>query len=302
MKLSKSQLAVLALIAANMIWGAAPPIFKWALDDIHPFTLAFLRFALPALIMFPFVRNKLWVHPKDRFKLVILGFLGITVNITFFFLGLMQAPSINSALIGSSAPIFIVFYSLLFLREKPRKNLVVGSLVGLLGVTLVLIFPFFKNGNIAAIGNLYYVFAMLAAAISIVLVRQVMKRNNAATITFWSFVIGSVGFIPMFAKEVEQFGFLNDLSFQGLIGLLFGVFLSTLAAYLMQTYALKYLTAADVSVFAYMDPVVTILIAAPLLGEFPDTAFVIGSVLVIWGIFQSEGRFHWHPFHLFLKK
>jgi drug/metabolite transporter (DMT)-like permease len=51
-----------------------------------------------------------------------------------------------------------------------------------------------------------------------------------------------------------------------------------------------------------MDPVVTILIAAPLLGEFPDAIFVFGSVFVLLGILMAEGRFHWHPLHLFLKK
>lgn len=67
----------------------------------------------------------------------------------------------------------------------------------------------------------------------------------------------------------------------------------SLAAYFLQTWALKYLTAADVSVFTYIDPVVTLLVAAPLLGEFPDGVFVSGSVLVLLGIFMAEGRFHW---------
>ena len=39
-------LAILAVIAANIIWGATPPIFKWALEEINPFTLAFFRFFL----------------------------------------------------------------------------------------------------------------------------------------------------------------------------------------------------------------------------------------------------------------
>jgi len=302
MNLSKSQLAVVALVVANMIWGAAPPIFKWALHDIHPYTLALLRFIVPVIIMYPFVRGKLKINKKDYFNIFIIGFLGITVNIIFFFNGLLQAPSINAALIGSSGPIFIVLYSLMFLREKPKRKLILGAHIGLLGVLFVLITPLFKNGNLAAIGNFYYLVSMLSGVTAVLLVRKVMKRNNPIAVTFWSFVTGSIGFIPFFIHEVQIYGFLSNLSTQGLIGLIFGIFFSTLAAYFLQTWALKYLTAADVSVFTYIDPVVTLLVAAPLLGEFPDSTFVFGTVFVLLGILMAEGRFHWHPFHLFLKK
>ena len=303
MKLSKPQLAVLALIVTNTIWGAAPPIFKWALHDIHPYTLALLRFAIPALIMLPFMKGKLTVHKKDYINVFLIGFFGITINIIFFFQGLLQAPSINAALIGSSAPIFIVLYSLVFLRkERPKNKLVTGTLIGLFGVLLILITPLFRHGNIAAIGNLFYLISMMGGVIAILLVRRVMKRNNPISITFWSFATGSIGFIPFFIQEVHTYGFLSNINAQGLIGLAFGIFLSSLAAYFLQTWALKFLSAADVSVFTYIDPVVTLLIAAPLLGEFPDGIFVAGSVFVLLGIFMAEGRFHWHPFHLFLKK
>lgn len=302
MKLSKSQLAVLALIITNMIWGGAPPIFKWALHDIHPFTLAFLRFLVPVIIIYPFAKGRLKIHPKDYINVVLIGCFGITINIFYFFQGLMQAPSINAALIGSSGPIFIIIYSLLFLREKPKHKLILGSLIGLFGVVLVLITPFIIDGKLAAIGNIYYLFSMLGSVISILICRKIMKRNSPIAVTFWSFLVGSVGFLPFFVSEIKTYGFLQNINSQGLIGLFFGIFLCSLTAYFLQTWALKYLTAADVSVFTYIDPVVTILIAAPLLGEFPDTAFVFGSVLVILGILISEGRLHYHPFHLFLKK
>ncbi len=303
MRLSKPQTAILALIVANMIWGAAPPIFKWALSDVHPYTLAFLRFIVPPILMYPFVRDRLTLHKKDYLNIFFAGFLGITVNISFFFHGLLKAPSINAALIASSAPIFLILYSLFFLkREKPKHKLITGSLIGLIGVIIVLGAPLILDGKIAAVGNLYYLFAMMGSASSVIIMRKMMKRNNPYAITFWTFITGSIGFIPFFIHEVNTFGFLPNLNLHGIIGLAFGIFFSSLIAYFFQTYALKYLTAADVGVFTYIDPVITILVAAPLLGEFPDTTFVVGSVLVILGILLAEGRLHYHPFHLFLKK
>ena len=304
MKLSKSQSAILALVLANMIWGAAPPVFKWALSDIHPYTLAFLRFIVPPLLMLPFMKGHLNVNKKDYLNVFVAGFLGITVNIAFFFHGLLKAPSINAALIASSAPIFLILYSLVFLnkKERPNRKLVTGSLVGLIGVTVVLGAPLVLDGKIAAVGNLYYLFAMLGSAAAVIIMRKMMKRNSPYAITFWTFITGSIGFVPFFIQEVGKYGFLPNINLHGIVGLTFGIFFSSLIAYFLQTFALKYLTAADVGVFTFIDPVITILVAAPLLGEFPDTTFVVGSVLVILGILLAEGRLHYHPFHLFLKK
>lgn len=301
MNLSKSQLAVLALIIANMIWGAAPPIFKWALADIHPYTLAFLRFAIPCILMYPFIKHKLKVNPKDYIYVFFIGFFGIFINISLFFHGLVQAPSINAALIGSSGPIFIILYSLFFLKEKPNGKLITGTLIGLFGVLIVLIIPLFRHGNLTAVGNFYFLLSMLGSVVSVLLTRRIMKRNNPIAITFWSFFVGAICFTPLFVGEIGQYGLLTNLNVQGILGLFFGIFFSSLIAYFLQTWALKYLTAANVSIFTYIDPIITILIAAPLLSEFPDTTFVAGSFFVLLGILLAEGRIHYHPFHLFFK-
>lgn len=300
--LSRFQLAILSLIAANIIWGAAPPIFKWALEDIEPYTLAFLRFAVPVAILFPFVGKRLGIDSRDWFRIFLIGIIGIITHIYFFFQGLLHAPSINASLIISSAPIFIMFFSFLFLKEKPSRKLVTGTLIGLFGVVLVLVVPFFRDNNEVGFGNLNYLLAMLAGAFGIILLRQVMQRNNLLAVTFWTFLVGALGFLPFLYEEINTVGFLTDISLQGIIGLVFGIFFATLGAFLLQNFALKILTATDVSIFTYIDPIVTILVAAPLLGERPTAAFVIGSVLVVIGIFKSEGRLHWHPIHLIFRK
>jgi drug/metabolite transporter (DMT)-like permease len=143
---------------------------------------------------------------------------------------------------------------------------------------------------------------MLSGVFAIILLKQVMKRNSAIGVTFWTFLIGSLGFIPFFLDEISKHGFLKDLSLNGYFGLMFGIVFASLLAYFLRTFALKILTASNVSIFTYIDPVVTLLVAAPLLGERPTPAFVIGSLFVIIGIFKAEGRLHWHPIHLVFRK
>lgn len=303
MKLSNNQKAVLALITANIIWGAAPPIFKWALEDIEPYTLAFLRFAIATILIFPFAKNKLRINSKDYFGVFLMGFFGVTINIIFFFQGLLYAPSINASIIASAGPVFIVLLALFLLKEKPKRKVVLGSFTGLMGVLLFLIFPFLRTGSIAAsLGNFLFLIATLGGIVTIIIGRQVAKRNDPIAITFWTFFVGTLGFIPLFANEVATQGFLPNLTNNTILGIAFGAIFSSLIAYHLHSIALKYLTASDVGIFAYIDPVVTVLIAAPLLGEKPDLLFAIGAVMVFGGIFIAEGRIHYHPIDKFFKK
>lgn len=304
MKLSTTQGAILALIVANIIWGAAPPIFKWSLTDIGPFTLAFLRFGIAALIFLPIAWGQYKIERQDVLKVIVMGILGITMNISFFFWGLELAPSINASIIGSAGPIFIILGSFWFLKERPKKRVIIGSNIGLLGVLFLVLIPFLRGGtthHLASLGNFFFVISVLGSVGQTLLARKILAKYLAITVTFWSFAIGAITFLPLFALEVSQKGFLPHLTYQGVVGIIFGAFLCSALAYFLYYYALRYLQAAEVSIFVYIDPVITVLIAVPLLGELPDATFLLGALLVFGGIFISENRLPYHPFHLFKK-
>ncbi len=57
----------------------------------------------------------------------------------------------------------------------------------------------------------------------------------------------------------------------------------------------------EVGLFTYVDPIIAVLIAIPLLQEYPTVHFFLGSVLVFWGIFIAEKRIHYHPFHRIMR-
>ncbi|EKE12839.1 MAG: hypothetical protein ACD_13C00135G0001, partial [uncultured bacterium] len=62
LSLQTKQQAILALIVANIIWGAASPIFKLSLQNIPPFTLAFLRFFLGSILLIFVVGKKIFIQ------------------------------------------------------------------------------------------------------------------------------------------------------------------------------------------------------------------------------------------------
>lgn len=290
--------AVFALITANIIWGAASPIFKLALQNLPPFTLAFLRFYGAMLLIFPLAITNLWVERRDWLKLVLLSFFGITVNITFFFFGLKSAPSINAPIIASSGPVFLYLFSIFILKEKPRRKVLTGLMISFTGVLIIVGQPIINRGvDGQLIGNLFFVLAMLGAVGHAIVSKEILRKYPPATVTFWSFLIGSLTFLPFFFYELIKFHPFATIDSRGWFGLIFGIVFSSAVAYFLFEWGIKRIEGQEVGLFTYIDPVAATIIAIPLLGEVITPIFLIGSFLIFAGIFLAEGRLHYHPIH-----
>lgn len=299
MHLSRQQKAVLALILANIIWGAASPIFKWSLANIGTFTLAFLRFFIAAYILLPFTAHKLQIKREHVLSVILIAIFGITINISFFFLALPYTASINVPIIASSGPIVLLMFSSVFLHEKLRSKVIKGMLLSLLGVLIIIITPTSQSIiNLSIIGNVMLIISTISVVIQTIIAKKIAKFYDYKTIVFWQFLIGSVTFSPFMLNEVRLYGFLPNLGLPGIVGILFGAFLSSAAAYLFYQYALTYLDAIEVGIFTYIDPIAAIVIAVPLLHEQITLTYLFGALLVFLGIYIAEGRIHYHPLGL----
>ena len=295
---------VLALIISNIIWGAASPVFKFALENIPPFTLAFIRFFFAALLFLPFaIKNRQEVSRKQLLEICIGAFFGISINISFFFLALPKTDSINAPIIGSAQPLFLFFLSIFFLREKMHKKVLLGILVSFIGVLLIIFSPLLLNHGTTMVqketaleGNLLLVIATLGAVLQAVVTKKVLKTVNHYVVNYFGFLFGSLTFIPLMIPELKVWSF-SQLNINGWTGIIFGVFFSSALAYGLFMYGMSKIEAQEVGIFTYIDPIIAVLLAIPLLGEYPTPIFFAGSLCVFIGILIAEGRIHWHPFH-----
>lgn len=298
MRLSKIKLAIIALIIANIIWGASYPIYKWSLESVPPYTFSFLRLFLAGLLILPFTLHKLTIQKEDIPKLLMLSFFGITVPITAIFLGLETTESINGPIIASSAPIFLILFAVFFLREHPKRKVIYGTLLSLVGIVIIVFRPLVEKGlDDSIIGNFFFILTVLGSVYHTLMLKSMMHKYRVLTLTFWYFILGSLPLIPLMLNEMQTAPLMQTLDARGLIGIAFGVVLSSFVAHVIFNYGVKQIHASEVGVFTYIDPVAAAVIAIPLLGESITSLFLVGSFFVFAGIFFAEGRLHWHPFH-----
>src|SRR3712207_168314 len=91
--------AVLAMAGVNVIWGAAFPLTKPALETIPPFTFALLRFALALAVLLPLARGQTLalLRGPDGPRLAIMGLLGFCVAQLAQTLALSLSPASDIA-------------------------------------------------------------------------------------------------------------------------------------------------------------------------------------------------------------
>lgn len=302
MKFTSVQKAFIALIIANIIWGAASPIFKLSLQNIPPFTLAFWRFAIGSFLLLIIFRKKVRmpIHASgDRWLLIFNAVSGITINIIFFFWGLQLTQSINAPVIASSAPIITMLFAMSFLKERFRLRKIAGMILGTIGILLIVFEPLLEAGlDGSVLGNVFLVIATLAAVGGTISGRRLFTRYDPFSLSFWSFVIGAMSFLPLAAYEyIGNPGLYAALDIRGYTGIIFGGLLSTTLAYTLYNWGLSKISATDTAMFTYIDPVVGAFLGYLLLHEPITILYLVGFVLIFGGIFLAEGRIHYHPFN-----
>lgn len=293
-------LAIIALLFAYIFWGAGSPIFKLALTDIPPFTLAFIRFFFASLIFFPFILPHIKQIKKSHWRRLLWGaFWGISINVGFFFLGLKLAPSINATIVASVGPMLLYIFSLRLLHEKAHPKVLRGILVAFFGVLVIVFAPLIQSAEIHSIsrssglgtfaGNLFFVIGTIGGVMMTIENKKISGKVDPMTMTGVQFFIGSLAFAPFMFVELQGWSF-SEIGSPGVFGIVYGIIFSSAFAYFLINYALSKMHAQDVGVFTYIAPVASVIVAAPLLGEFPDIFFIGGAFFILCGVILAEAH------------
>lgn len=292
---SKAQAVIEALLTVT-IWGATFVATKIALREVSPPTVVWLRFAMGLVVLAITASLRRELAPPARTELgylVLLGFIGVALHQWLQANGLLTARATTTAWIVASTPIFIVVLGWIMLHERLDAPQGAGIILAAAGVAVVV-----SRGNAAALlagqvvtpGDILVLISALNWAVYTALSRRGLARMPPAQMMFfvvaagWLFIsIWLLGFGPGLHE-------LGRLSWRGWSAIaLLGVFGSGLA-YIMYYDALRVLPASQLGVFLNVEPLVTMLLAAPMLGEPITGLILLGGGLIIAGIYLVNRR------------
>jgi drug/metabolite transporter (DMT)-like permease len=281
--------AILKALFAVTVWGASFVATKVSLQYAAPTTVVWIRFAMGVVILGLAVGvSKQFSLPKGRDwgYFAILGFLGITFHQWLQSTGLVTAQATTTGWIIASTPIFMALLGLVVLREYLAWYQVAGIILAAFGVLLVV-----TKGELATVsagefiktGDLLVLISAPNWAVFSALSRSGLKKHSSTLMMFYVMSFGWLFTSILFfvGPGIRQ---IPSIPSDGWIAITFlGVFCSGIA-YIFWYDALKVLPVAQTGAFLYLEPVITVIVAALVLREAVLLATLIGGVTILIGV------------------
>jgi drug/metabolite transporter (DMT)-like permease len=276
-------LPYVALLLGILCLSFSAMFGKWA-NAPGP-VIGFYRIGLAALILLPvflYRKKKFGV----RFPWAILLFPILGGILTAFDHGtwnssLRYTSAANATLLGNTAPLWVALFAWLIFREKLKGMFWLGLAFALGGAVIVLGSDFLMHPSIG-MGDLLAIAAgVFYAGYFIVTERGRKKLDTLSYIWFVDIIAALTLLVITLGMRMPLTGYPTKtyLAFLG------AALISQVGGYLSIGFALGHLPASVVAPTLIGQPVVTALLAIPLLGEALRTEQWIGGLVVLVGIY-----------------
>lgn len=281
-----------APLAAAALWGGMYVVSKWGFSSIPPVTLAFLRVALGAAVLFAVVRASKPARSFSRAEWRRFGVLGFWVTVTLVtqFVGTDLTNASQGALLTVLTPVFTLVLAVAALDEHLTARKTAGIGLAALGTVLVLAGRYDLAG--IAAGNLAGVLLLLAASFGwaafTVWGKPLVRRYSALETATYSTVLA----VPMLAVLVPVEVATRGVSLAAIPvtpavagAVLYLGLLSTAGAWYLWYKGLEYVDAGTVAVFFFAQPAVGATLGALVLGEVLGPLFLAGGAVMAAGVY-----------------
>ena len=283
-----------------VIWGSTFVFTKLLLlEGLTPAQIFTLRFiiAYVLLLAFSLLRpGHRWLCSGKRDELLMVA-LGVTGGSLYFLAeneALNYTTTTNTSLIVCSCPLFTTLLAVLFYKgERLTSTTLLGMLLAVCGLVLVVMNGHFVL-HLSPIGDTLAFVACLCWAAYSVLIIAANKRYDAVFITRKVFFYGLLTMIPYYLIRPEELSFSSIFplpsSISPLLNLLYLGVVASMLCFLVWTWVMNKLGAVIATNWVYLNPVSTIFFAWWLLSEPITPWFLLGTVLILGGMYLCDRR------------
>lgn len=255
---------------------------RWA-EAPGPVT-GFYRLLISSILFTPFfLRQQKKLEPIHKKFLVFPLVAGLFTAFDFAFWNssLKYTTAANATLLGNTSPLWVALFALFIFREKLRGIFWIGLVIALAGAVLVMGSDFLRHPTLG-LGDLMASTAAVFYA-SYQLITQRGRRYIDPLRYTW--IVGISATIGMLIMNLVLGNQLTNYPPQTWAIFFLTAIVSQMIGYLAITYALGHLPASIVSPTLIGQPVLTTILAIPLLGEIPNSTQWIGGAIALVGIY-----------------
>ncbi len=278
-----------------VIWGSTFVFTKLLLlGGLTAAQIFILRFVIAYVLLLGYclVKGMRWVADcwQDELLMAALGVTGGSLYFMTENTALTYTTTTNTSIIVSLCPLFAsAIIGLFYKSERLSRLQTIGTLMAAAGVIVVVMNGHFVL-HLSPRGDLLAFAACLCWAFYSLLMIPANARYDTVFVTRKVFFYGLLSMTPYYIMYpdlnlrllLEQPQLLWNLLFLGCV--------ASMLCFLTWTWVLKKLGAVVATNYVYLNPVITIVFAWFLLGEPITLWFLLGTILVLLGMFLADRR------------
>ena len=300
------------------IWGSTFVFTKMLLQaGLSPAQIFTLRFLIAYILLlgYSLLRQRVSVSPpklggvrgglnkrwfchswRDELLMVALGLTGGSVYFLAENAAMLFTTATNTSLIVCSCPLFAMLLFALFFRqsEKITRIQALGSLIAFLGMVVVVLNGHFVL-HLSPLGDLLAFAACLCWAVYSLLMKVAVRIHSSLFITRKVFIYGLLTIIPYYILVPSDASIFfsspfHVFTFSTILNLLFLGVVASMLCYLIWNWVIGKLGPVIATNWVYFNPITTILFAWWLLDEKITIWFLLGSALILLGMYLADKK------------
>lgn len=280
----KSKILPYAALAFGIVaLGFSALFVKWAAAP-GP-VMGFYRIGLAALFMLPLFIRKVRTNRQALNRTVILlpliGGLFTALDHAFWNTAVNYTSAANATLLGNTAPLWVALAAWLLFHERLIRQFWVGLALTLTGAVVVLGSDFLSHPTLGLGDALALLAGLFYAGYFLVTQRGRQKLDTISYIWMVNLISSMLLLGMSLALRLPITGYPS----QTYLAFLGAALVSQVGGYLSIGYALGHIPASVVSPTMIGQPVVTALLAVPLLDEILSPAQWLGGISILLGIY-----------------
>lgn len=279
---------LLAFVAVYLVWGSTYLGIRFAVETIPPFLMAGTRFIIAGLVLYGVLRVRGAAAPTlpQWRAMAIIGTLLIAGGNGAVSWAEQTVPSGLTALIIALIPLWFVIIEWLQTSIPPSRGVVIGLVLGLLGM-VILIDPtrITEGGHVDLVGTAVIGAGTIAWASGSMYSRTAEHPARPLLGTAMQMLAGGALLLVVSVISGEPWDFdPSRVSFLSISALAYLIVFGSLIAFTSYIWLMRVSTPARVATYAYVNPVIAVILGWLLADELLNTRILIAAFIIVTSV------------------
>jgi drug/metabolite transporter (DMT)-like permease len=277
---------LLAFAIIYLLWGSTYLAVRVGVREVPPFLLAALRFLIAGLVLYAWMVARGERSPSLRqwISAFLLAVLIFVFDYGLVFWAEQRVPSGLAAVMMAMIPVFMALSEIVFLRtQRLTVRLALALLIGIAGVAVLMSHSLYLGGApIDTAGAVALIVASLSWSISSALTRKLPLPSSKVMSSGVQMLAGGVLLALTAASLGEFHGFHPEtVSRTAWLSLLYLIVAGSIVAFTAYVWLIHHESPTKVGTYAYVNPVVAVLVGYVWGGEELGLRTILGTLLVL---------------------